>query len=120
MMKMTTSAGVQERNAKRVLAGMPGSPGRAEGPARVIAGPDDFHRLQPGDVLVANTTTPVWTPLFNIASAAVTEVGGPFSHAAIVAREFGIPLVTGAIDATRVIADGAKIVVDGTAGIVEL
>jgi pyruvate,water dikinase len=120
MMKMTTSAGVQERNAKRVLVGMPGSPGRAEGPARVIAGPDDFHRLQPGDVLVANTTTPVWTPLFNIASAVVTEVGGPFSHAAIVAREFGIPLVTGAIGATRVIADGAKIVVDGTAGIVAL
>jgi pyruvate,water dikinase len=120
MMTMTKSAGVQERNAKRVLVGMPGSPGRAEGPARVITGPDDFHRLQPGDVLVANTTTPVWTPLFNIASAAVTEVGGPFSHAAIVAREFGIPLVTGAIDARRVIADGAQIVVDGSAGIVEL
>jgi pyruvate,water dikinase len=120
MMKMTTAAGVQERNAKRVLVGMSGGPGRAEGPARVIAGPDDFQRLQPGDVLVANTTTPVWTPLFNIASAAVTEVGGPFSHAAIVAREFGIPLVTGAINATRVITDGAKIVVDGTAGIVEL
>ena len=69
--------------------------------ARVITGPDDFGRFQPGDVLVAHTTTPVWTPLFNIASAAVTEVGGPFSHAAIVAREFGIPLVNGALDATH-------------------
>jgi pyruvate,water dikinase len=86
----------------------------------VIAGPDDFHRFKPGDVLVAHTTTPIWTPLFNIASAAVTEVGGPFSHAAIVAREFGIPLVNGALDATQVITDGTLVVVDGSAGIVEL
>jgi len=100
--------------------GMPGSPGRAHGTARVIAGPDDFHRLQPGDVLVAHTTTPAWTPLFNIASAAVTEVGGLFNHAAIVAREFGIPMVAGATDATHVITDGAPIVVDGSAGMVEL
>jgi phosphohistidine swiveling domain-containing protein len=120
LMKPTCSAGVQERNGRRVLVGTPGSPGRARGTTRVIAGPDDFHRFQPGDVLVAHTTTPVWTPLFNIASAAVTEVGGPFAHAAIVAREFGIPLVTGAIDATHVIADGAPVVVDGSAGIVEL
>jgi len=112
--------GAQERNGKQILVGTPGSPGRARGTARVIAGPDDFHRFQPGDVLVAHTTTPVWTPLFNISSAAVTEVGGPFSRAAIVAREFGIPLVTGAIDATHVIADGAPVVVDGSAGIVEL
>jgi pyruvate,water dikinase len=112
--------GVEERNGRKLLVGTPGSPGRARGIARVIAGPDDFHRFQPGDVLVAHTTTPVWTPLFNIASAAITEVGGPFSHAAIVAREFGIPLVNGAIDATRVIADGAPILVDGSAGIAEL
>ena len=112
--------GVEERNGRKLLVGTPGSPGRARGIARVIAGPDDFHRFQPGDVLVAHTTTPVWTPLFNIASAAVTEVGGPFSHAAIVAREFGIPLVNGAIDATRVITDGAPILVDGSAGIAEL
>lgn len=112
--------GIEERNGRRILVGTPGSPGRARGHARVVAGPDDFHRFQPGDVLVAHTTTPVWTPLFNIASAAITEVGGPFAHAAIVAREFGIPLVNGAIDATRVIADGTPIVVDGSAGIVEL
>jgi pyruvate,water dikinase len=112
--------GVQERNGRKILVGTPGSPGRARGIARVITGPEDFHRFQPGDVLVAHTTMPVWTPLFNIATAAVTEVGGPFSHAAIVAREFGIPLVNGAIDATLVIADGIPIVVDGSAGIVEL
>ncbi len=120
MMSMTTSAGVQERNGRKSIAGTAGSPGRARGIARVISGPDDFRRFQPGDVLVAHTTTPVWTPLLNIASAAVTEVGGPFSHAAIVAREFGIPLVTGALDAVREIPDGTPVVVDGSAGIVYL
>jgi pyruvate,water dikinase len=112
--------GVQEHNGRRILVGTPGSPGRAHGTARIITGPDDFHSFQPGDVLVAHTTTPIWTPLLNIASAAVTEVGGPFSHAAIVTREFGIPLVNGALDATQVIVDGMPIVVDGGAGIVEL
>ncbi len=112
--------GIEERNGRKLLVGTPGSPGRARGTARVIAGPNDFHRFQPGEVLVAHATTPIWTPLFNIASAAVTEVGGPFSHAAIVAREFGIPLVNGALDATRVIADDSLVVVDGSAGVVEL
>lgn len=116
----TFERGVRERDGKRILVGSPGSPGRARGIARVISAPEDFTRFQKGDVLIAHTTTPIWTPLFNIASAAVTEVGGPFSHAAIVAREFGIPLVNGALDATRLVADGAPVVVDGSAGIVEL
>lgn len=116
----TLRRGAQDRNGRRVLVGTPGSPGRARGTARLIMRPDDFHRFQPGDVLVAHATTPIWTPLFNIAAAAVTEVGGPFSHAAIVAREFGIPLVNGAVDATSDIADGTFIVVDGSTGIVEL
>lgn len=112
--------GMEERDGKKIIVGTPGSPGQARGIARVITGTDDFGRFQPGNVLVAHTTTPVWTPLFNIASAAVTEVGGPFSHAAIVAREFGIPLVNGALDATQVIHDGMPIFVDGSAGVVEL
>ena len=112
--------GVQERNGRRILVGSPGSPGRARGIARLIMGRNDFDRFQKGDVLVARTTSPIWTPLFGIASAAVTEAGGAFAHAAIVAREFGIPLVDGATDAMRAIADGAPIVVDGSAGIVEL
>jgi phosphohistidine swiveling domain-containing protein len=117
---MMFGRGTQERDGRRVLVGAPGSPGRARGTARLIAGPGDFPRFQSGDVLVAHTTTPIWTPLFSIASAAVTEVGGPMSHAAIVAREFGIPLVNGALDATQVIVDGMSVVVDGSAGIVEL
>ena len=112
--------GIGARDGKRVLVGSPSSPGRAEGIARVISGPEDFGRFKQGDVLVAQATSPIWTPLLGIAAAAVTEVGGPFAHAAIVAREFGIPLVDGATDATRVIMDGSTIVVDGSAGIVEL
>ena len=100
--------GVQEHNGKKTIVGTPGSPGRARGIARVISGPDDFHRFEQGDVLVAHATTPVWTPLFNIASAIVTEVGGPFCHAAIVAREFGIPLVDGALDASMTGPTGAR------------
>jgi pyruvate,water dikinase len=112
--------GLQVRDARHIVAGTPASPGVATGIARVVAGPQDFGRFNPGDVLVAHATSPIWTPLLAIAAAAVTEVGGPFSHAAIVAREFGIPLVDGAVDATRVIADGATVTVDGTTGIVQL
>ncbi len=107
MSSMMFGRGTQERDGRRVLVGAPGSPGRARGTARIIAGPGDFPRFQSGDVLVAHTTTPIW-------------VGGPMSHAAIVAREFGIPLVNGALDATQVIVDGMSVVVDGSAGIVEL
>ena len=112
--------GLQVRDGRRVVVGSPASPGVTRGIARVVAGPDDFGRFHPGEVLVAHATSPIWTPLLAIAAAAVTEVGGPFSHAAIVAREFGIPLVDGAIDATRVIADGTPVVVDGTSGMVQL
>ena len=112
--------GLRVRDGRRVVVGSPASPGVTRGIARVVAGPDDFGRFHPGEVLVAHATSPIWTPLLAIAAAAVTEVGGPFSHAAIVAREFGIPLVDGAIDATRVIADGTPVVVDGTSGMVQL
>jgi pyruvate,water dikinase len=112
--------GVRERDGKLLLIGSPGSPGCARGIARVIRGLGDFGKFNKGDVLVARATSPIWTPLLGIAAAAVTEVGGQFSHAAIVAREFGIPLVDGALDATRVIQDGTPVVVDGSAGTVQL
>jgi pyruvate,water dikinase len=112
--------GLQVRDGRRVVVGTPASPGTAKGIARVVTGPGDFGRFGHGDVLIAHATSPIWTPLLAVASAAVTEVGGPFSHAAIVAREFGIPLVEGAIDATRSIADGTPVAVDGTTGVVLL
>ena len=82
--------------------------------------PADFGRLRPGDVLVASITTPAWTSLFAMASAVVTDVGGPLSHSSIVAREYGIPAVLGTNVATRRIPDGARVRVDGDAGTVTL
>jgi pyruvate,water dikinase len=102
------------------LRGAAASPGTAEGTARVVAGAADFTRVEAGDVLVTTTTTPAWTPLFPSLAALVTETGGILSHAAVVAREYGIPAVVGAEGATRAIADGARVRVDGSAGEVTL
>jgi pyruvate,water dikinase len=92
------------------------SAGRASGPARILRHPDEAPRLQAGDVLVAPSTDPGWTPLFLRASALVMEVGGYLSHGAIVAREYGIPAVSnlpGVLDAVR---DGQRLIVDGDTG----
>ena len=85
-----------------------------------MRGPEDFSRMQPGDVIVAVVTTPAWTPLFARAAAVVTDIGGPLSHSSIVAREYGIPAVLGTGSATRRIRDGQMISVDGNAGTVSL
>ena len=103
-----------------VLRGVGASAGQVTATARVLAGPSDFGRLQPGDVLVASITTPAWTSLFAMASAVVTDIGGPLSHSSIVAREYGIPAVLGTNVATRSIPDGARVRVDGDAGTVTL
>jgi phosphohistidine swiveling domain-containing protein len=99
-----------------VLVGTGASPGSAEGRARVVTGPADFGRVRPGDVLVATTTTPAWTSLFPSLAALVTETGGVLSHAAIVAREYGLPAVVGAEGATKLLADGARVHVNGSTG----
>ncbi len=103
-----------------VIRGTPGSAGRVTGVARVLGGPADFGRMRGGDVLVTSITTPAWTSLFARASAVVTDIGGPLSHSSIVAREYGIPAVLGTAVATRRIADGARVLVDGDAGTVTL
>jgi pyruvate,water dikinase len=108
------------RNKGNVIKGVAASPGKMSGVARILHGPEDFSHMQPGDVLVAPITTPAWTPLFAMASAVVTDVGGPLSHGSIVAREYGIPAVLGTGVATRRIHDGQSITVDGSAGIVSL
>jgi rifampicin phosphotransferase len=106
--------------AGEVIQGVPGCPGTARGTARVVLDPSDPSQLGPGDVLVAPITDPSWTPLFLPAAAVVVEVGSPFSHAAIVSRELGIPCVVSAGAATQRIADGATVEVDGTTGTVTL
>lgn len=104
------------------LTGLGVSAGVAEGRARIILNTEAaFARdIEPGDVLVAPFTDTPWTPLFIPAAAVVVETGGMLSHAATVAREFGIPCVVLVHDATRVITDGDIVKVDGTAGTVTI
>lgn len=103
-----------------VVRGHPGSPGRVRGVARVVRSLDEADRLAPGDVLVAETTTPPWTPLFATLAAVVTDTGGVLSHCAVVAREYGMPAVVGTGDGTDRIPDGAAVEVDGDAGVVRI
>jgi pyruvate,water dikinase len=102
------------------LAGLPGSRGRVIGPARIVRSLAEAAKLSPGDVLVAPATLPSWTPLFAVAAAVVTDVGGILCHAAVVAREYGIAAVVGARGATAALRDGQLVEVDGDAGIVRL
>jgi len=106
----------EETQAGNVLKGVPTSVGKVTAPACVMHSPKDFDQMRPGYVLVAGTTTPAWTPLFAMASAVVTDIGGPLSHGSIVAREYGIPAVMGTGVATRRILSGQVISVDGTKG----
>jgi phosphohistidine swiveling domain-containing protein len=103
-----------------VVTGAAGSAGRVTGVARVVRSLAEAGALAPGEVLVAETTAPPWTPLFGIAAAVVTDTGGILSHSAVVAREYGIPAVVGADNATAVIADGDVVEVDGEAGTVRV
>ena len=109
-------AHTEDAQTGSVLKGVPTSSGRVTAPARVLHGPEDFDQMRPGDVLVAGTTTPAWTPLFAMASAVATDIGGPLSHGSIVAREYGIPAVMGTGVATRRIQSGQVVTVDGTKG----
>jgi pyruvate,water dikinase len=99
-----------------LVTGTPASGGRATGPVRVIGEPAGFGRLHSGDVLVCPYTNPSWTPLFQRAAAVVVDTGGIGSHAAIVAREYGIPAVMGSATGTGVLVDGQIVTVDGDTG----
>ena len=102
------------------VRGLGVSPGTYEGTARLIRGTSEFGRIEPGDVLVTNSTTTAFNIVLPLLGAIVTDRGGLLSHAAIVAREYGIPGVVGCTDATRVLPDGALVRVDGAAGEVEV
>ena len=104
----------------RTLRGVAASKGTHRGRARVIAALDAANGLEPGDVLVCAATSPEWTPYFGVVGALVTASGGLLTHAAVVAREFGIPAVVGASGATTQIRDGAMVIVDGSKGIVTI
>lgn len=101
---------------ERRLQGQPGCAGVARGRVRVVHDPSEPGDIAPEDILVARYTDPSWTPLFSAVSGVVVEVGATVSHAVIVARELGVPCVTSVTDATRKLADGALVEVDGGAG----
>lgn len=101
-----------------VLHGVAASAGTYTGPVRVVRDESQLHRVRPGDVLVCRMTAPVWSVVFGSVGALVTDTGGTLSHAAIIAREFGIAAVVATREATTRLADGDVVTVDGTAGVV--
>jgi pyruvate,water dikinase len=119
MMRLAGGGQAGEADGKMVLKGLGTSSGQVTAPACVLYDPQDFGKMKHGNVLVAATTTPAWTPLFALASAVVTDIGGPLSHSSIVAREYGIPAVV-VHNASRQIQSGQMLTVDGAKGTVVL
>jgi pyruvate,water dikinase len=111
-------ADTEVEHEERVVHGLAASAGTYEGIARRVAGPTDFDRIQRGDVLLTESTTEAFNILLPLLGGIITDSGGLLSHAAIVAREYGIPGVVGTRDATQRIPDGARVRVDGDAGLI--
>ena len=109
-----------EKKVVERMEGFPGAPGSIEGPARVIMNFEDFPKLQSGEILVCPYTGTAWTPLFLKIGGVVTDTGGMLTHAAIAAREYGIPAVVGTWTATNSIRNGDIIRLDGDNGVVEI
>lgn len=102
--------------ATNQVRGFAASPGRYVGPVRLVRGPEEFFKVRPGDVLVCRSTAPSWTALFATVGAVITDTGGILSHAATVAREYGIPCVVGTREGSRVFQEGDIVLVDGSQG----
>ncbi len=102
----------------KILKGIPASKGKVRSVARVILNEASFAKFKPGEILVVRQTSPAWTPLLAVADGVVTEIGGALSHAAIVAREYGIPAVVGVENATKIITSGQLIEIHGEKGTV--
>jgi pyruvate,water dikinase len=112
--------GVQQDDDPTTVTGYPASSGAVTGVAKVVKTLDEAGKLEAGDVLVCRMTMPAWTPLFGVVGAVVSDSGGPLSHCAIVAREYGIPCVAGTQVGTSMIEDGMRVRVDGSTGIVQI
>src|SRR6202034_4953438 len=100
----------------QVIHGYAASPGVVEGVARVLRSVNEIGLIKDGEILVCAVTAPSWAPIFGKIRAAVSDIGGTMSHAAIVAREYGLPAVVGTGDGTKRIVDGQRIRVDGSTG----
>jgi len=115
---VSTSAPIVREELKADLYGAASAPGVAEGVARIIMTEDKLAELKPGEILVAPGTSAPWTPAFEIIKGLITDGGGALCHAVIVAREYGIPAVTGCLEATKKIKTGDRVKVDGNLGVV--
>jgi phosphohistidine swiveling domain-containing protein len=109
-----------EESSSTVVTGTTAQQGTYEGPARIVTGPNEFAKIQRGDVLVTPATNPAFSIILPLLGAIVTDHGNPLSHAAIIAREFGLPAVVGCNDATELLHDGDLVRVDADAGRVEV
>jgi rifampicin phosphotransferase len=105
-----------EKPERKLVRGLAASPGMYEGRARIVDGPEQFSKIEKGDILVTRMTSPSFNVLLPLLGGVVTDRGGLLSHAAIVAREYGLPAVVGTTDGTRVIPDAARVRVDGGMG----
>ena len=103
-----------------LVKGLPGSPGIAEGPARVIRRVGELNQLRQGEIMVSPVTSPMWSPAFGVAKGVITDIGGMMSHTAIVCREYGIPAVIGTGVATDAIKTGDLVRIDGNEGTVKI
>ena len=112
-------AGAADLAASPVPAGHGISAGVVRGRAKVLTSPYQ-KPLENGEILITRATEPAWTPIFMNAAGVVLEVGGPLQHGAIIAREYGLPCVTGIPDATALIENGDEVTVDGYLGIVTI
>jgi pyruvate,water dikinase len=110
----------QQSEDQREISGIAGSPGTIEGIARVVMTVDEFDQVRHGDILVCQMTNPAWVVLFTKIAGLVTDTGGTTSHPAVLSREFGIPAVVGTSVATKRIKTGDRILVDGSAGRVQV
>ena len=109
-----------DEESKNIIAGFAASPGVVEGIARVLKTANEIGEVREGDILVCPVTSPSWGPVFGKIKAAVSDIGGTMSHAAIVAREYGMPAVVGTGQATKRIVTGQRLRVDGNRGIVTI
>lgn len=111
---------VDQPDVEHVLRGLPGSPGVATGPVRTIRSESEFNHVAPGDVVVCVVATAAWSPIFPTIGGLVTEHGGPLSHPATLAREYGLPAVLAVPDATHRLENGTHVSIDGATGVIEI
>lgn len=110
----------EKQAAAAKITGFAASPGQVAGIARLVLDPQDMSRVRQGDVLITRSTSPAYNGLLPLITGIVTDRGGTLSHAAVIAREYGIPAVVGTGNATELIRDGARVRIDGASGTVEV